>query len=466
MPQKLTNLPIGALIKFGSHSIASEAKQPIIWRVADKNHSGYPADSVTLITDKIIDMRAFDAKETGNTKGNINYGFSNIHQWMNSEGSAGNWFTPAHANDTAPNSSNVGANPYDTRPGFLFNFSATERDALLPTTITVQNVSNVSTKIVAKVFLPSTWEILGTGTYNDNSSRLSYFTTNAVTANVTEQARTYTSGNAPSTAGDYWPYMLRSTYEDNTIGIITVNGGINDEDPNRGDRGIRPIINLSSSSKISDTTDSDGCYTVLPQTKPTISISGNVTNLGIKSEEFNLTYTVNDADTGTAIDSVTVTEYIDNVSIRSYIATKGATNTFAVTATTWYKLANGDHELKITVSDGFDTEAKTVKFHKSVTKLSVQRTTPIEATTMPTRIIVTLVKNVPSNAEVIVEVCNNGFDPAPKWEKFETYASGLAHTFSNKTNTAGKWGVNIRVTVNRNGAEGACYITEIGGNFE
>ena len=122
--------------------------------------------------------------------------------------------------------------------------------------------------------------------------------------------------------------------------------------------------------------------------------------------------------------------------------------------------------MKITATDGFDTATRTITFTKSVTSLVVQRTTPISASTMPTRIIVTLVKNVPSNAEVIVEVCNNGFDTTPTWERIETYASGLAHTFSNKTNTAGKWGVNIRVTVNRNGAEGACYITEIGGNFE
>ena len=52
MAQFLSNLPVGALIKFGKHKVGSEEAQPIIWIVADKNHSGYPANSVTLITQK------------------------------------------------------------------------------------------------------------------------------------------------------------------------------------------------------------------------------------------------------------------------------------------------------------------------------------------------------------------------------------------------------------------------------
>jgi hypothetical protein len=40
------------------------------------------------------------------------------------------------------------------------------------------------------------------------------------------------------------------------------------------------------------------------------------------------------------------------------------------------------------------------------------------------------------------------------------------HQFQNAANTAGQWGVNIRVTVNRNGAEGPCWISSIGGAFD
>lgn len=463
MPQKLTNLPLGALIKFGKHSIASETAQPIIWRVADKNHSGYPANSVTLITDKIIDMKPYDAKETSATTGNSNYALSNIRQWLNSSASAGQWFTATHANDTAPTAANVGSNPYNDRPGFLSNFTATERGFLLPTTLSVQNVGTGLSNITDNVFLPSVRELKAEGDIDDNSTRFECFATQVITATVTSQVFNSSMTSKPSSLTAYWEYFTRNN-SDKGVRRISTSGGYGNGDAYAGYIGLRPVINLPSGLKLTDTTDSDGCYTVLTQTTPTIS--GSNTNLGTKSVGFNHTYTVNDADTGTASDSLTVTEYIDNVSIRSYVATKGATNTFAVTGTTWFKLTNGAHTLKITVTDGFDTATRTITFTKSVTKLSVQRNTPIAATTMPTRIIVTLVKNVPSNSDVKVFVCNNGFDASPTWEEIETYESGLAHTFSNKTNTAGKWGVNIRVTVDRGAGEGACYITEIGGNFE
>ena len=67
MAQALSNLPIGAKVKFGKHSVNGETAQPITWVVVAKNHTGYPSNSVTLLTEKIIDLRAFDAKEPNNS---------------------------------------------------------------------------------------------------------------------------------------------------------------------------------------------------------------------------------------------------------------------------------------------------------------------------------------------------------------------------------------------------------------
>ena len=50
MAQLLSNLPIGAKVKFGKHSVNTEAAQPIIWLVVAKNHTGYPSNSVTLVS--------------------------------------------------------------------------------------------------------------------------------------------------------------------------------------------------------------------------------------------------------------------------------------------------------------------------------------------------------------------------------------------------------------------------------
>ena len=454
MAQRLSSLPNRALIKFGKHQVGSETAQPIIWMVADNNHSGYPSDSVTLITEKIIDLRMYDARE--GSSGNPNYKLSNIHQWLNSEASAGKWYTASHSADTPPSSEETA---YSNRAGFLYNFTAAERLYLRPTVINAQTGTSTSESITTKVFLPSRREIAGVGDYEDGSSRFACFTTGETRSYITSQVYTNTAYTSKPSTSSFWFYYTRNISGSKVI-IIDNESGIELTPPESYSVGVRPVINLPSNLKLTDTKDSDGCYTVLPQTAPVLS--GSNTDLGTKSVGFSHTYSVTDADS----DPVTITEYIDNVQIRSYVATLGANNSFSVTGNTWFKLANGIHTLKITATDGFDTATRTITFTKSVTKLTVQRTTPITASIMPTRIVVTLVKNVPSNSSVKVEVCNNGFDSTPTWENFETYASGLAHTFSNKTNTAGKWGVNIRVTVDRGAGEGACYISEIGGNFE
>jgi hypothetical protein len=76
-------------------------------------------------------------------------------------------------------------------------------------------------------------------------------------------------------------------------------------------------------------------------------------------------------------------------------------------------------------------------------------------------------RNIPPTATFKVEVCNNGYDTSPTWEDCtDAVKSGLVHVFTNKTKTASNWGVLVRVTVARNGATGACYVSAIGGNFE
>ena len=450
MAQTLSNLPIGATVKFGKHQIDSETAQPIIWVVADKNHSGYPANSVTLVAQKIIDVRPYDATETDFSKGNRDYSLSNIHQWLNSSGEAGKWYSPTHSTDAEPR--------YQARPGFLYNFTETERNTILPTTLTVQTNDQGLKPLTTNIFLLSSREVLGSSDTDDGSTRLAYFESNPVTAVFTQQAYDYAYTH-PVGITSKFKYLTRST-KNGYIISIKADGGTDLVEPYDSAVGLRPGLNLPATAKITSTPDSDGCYTFIVNKAPTIT--GTNSDLGNKTSGFSYTYTVADGDS----EPVTVTEHIDNVLIRSYVASLNTAANASVTGNTWLKLANGKHTLKITATDGFDTVTRVVTFTRVINKMVVQRTTPISASTMPTRIIVTLVKNVPYNAKVKVEVCNNGFDTAPVWEEFSTYDAGLAHTFSNKTKTAGQWGVNIRVTVDRNGGEGACYISEIGGNFE
>ena len=107
--------------------------------MADKNHAGYPSNSVTLVTNQIIKMLCFDATEPSNGNsdrrgyGNNRYIYSNLRQWLNSPAAAGQWYTAQHSVDQTPDSSHVwnGVNPYSGLAGFLNAFTANERAALL-----------------------------------------------------------------------------------------------------------------------------------------------------------------------------------------------------------------------------------------------------------------------------------------------------------------------------------------------
>lgn len=560
MAKLLSSLPVGTSVKFGKHSINGETAQSIVWVVADKNHSGYPSESVTLITMRSIDIRAFDGKEDGGD-GNKYFGVSNIHQWLNSSGAANAWYTPAHANDTPPNSTNTTRDThYESRPGFLYNFSASERNAILSTTINVQVESGVA-PLTTRVFLPALAE-LGSGATppsGEGASRFAYFATADDNCGVTPQVIAYSlSTNKPTSESSSPEYWTRNCWTDSNYALTHKSGG---EAPHSGGVCVRPVLNVSGNLVVSTNPDSEGDYTFSLTNAPSAPSNVRVTTdpvytakpctvawggssdpngdsvsyrvqvyydgvasglpievgtattytlaavksgatsvgfgvdaydtkghysaatlitkttrtnkppvisesdryIGIKNDEFSQTYSVSDADGG----SVTVTEYIDNVKIRSYVATLGATNTFAVTGNTWLKLANGIHTLKITATDGIDETTRAFTFTKTANTLVVQRVTPLESATKPTRLVVTVVKSIPPEATFKVEACNNGFDTAPKWEDVtSSITSGQAHVFANTAKTASKWGVNIRVTINRNGGAGACYITEIGGNFE
>ena len=576
MAQSLSNLAVGAKIKFGKYSVNGETAQDLVWIIAAKAHSctpAYPTNSITLLAEKIIDLRCFDAKEPNNSDsnrtkyGNNRYSLSNIDQWLNKDSAGGSWYSAQHSADQSPDSSSYvsAGTQYAARPGFLNAFTTEEKNAILSTTIRVVKPSVDGAgyeDISRKIFLPSTTEV---GLANENSiaegAIWSYFSSGSRIAYLTSQAFNNSPYTAkPSAVTSAWYWWLRTPYYSDSNGArdVHANGPLIYNSAYRGNNGVRPAFNLLSTLSVSDTTDSDGCYTMVWNSAPsaptnlnvptiyggksnTISwssvsdpdgdsvsyelecaydggsfskiysgtaltynhtatygktsiqyrvravdsngaysayttsasvsvinnqapvVSGSDGNLGTKTDGFSQTYTVTDADA----DSVTVTEAIDGIQVRSYTVTLGNTNTFAVTGTTWLKLTNGTHSMTITASDPDGAKSvRTYTFTKNVTSFSVQ-TDPMEASTMPTRISISVTKDIPAEAIFTVEVCNNGNDDEPTWEDATASVTGvLVHTFANTSKTADSWAVMIRVTVDRNDGEGACYISAIGGNFE
>ena len=300
MSQLISNLAVGAKIKYGNYKVETESLLPIIWKVADKNHVGYPANSVTLVTEKIIDLRGFDALETGNVDadraiyGNNRYRTSNLRQWLNSSGLANAWWTAQNLTDFVLNTNNHDASPatgyftyptgYNTKQGFLNYFSADELSKILDTTLTVAKNTltdgGASETGTGKIFLPSNTEV---GLANENSiaegSLLSLFATasNRISY-LTQQAFTNTkSTSKPATVGAAWNWWLRTPNSSSSYAARYVysDGSLHDIVAYSGDYGVRPALNLANNVMVSDTTDVDGCYTAIFWTAPNIKTNIN-----------------------------------------------------------------------------------------------------------------------------------------------------------------------------------------------
>lgn len=303
MSQALSNLAVGSKVKFGKYQVNTEEAQPIIWTIVAKNHvstPAYPSNSVTLHAAEILDLRCFDAEEPSNSNsdrqkyGNNRYSVSNLDQWLNKDAAGGAWYSAAHSADHSPDTT-AGTGGYGTqyaaRPGFLNGFTDDEKAAILSTTIRVVKPSidgGSYEDVVRKVFLPSTTEV---GLSNENSiaegAAWGYYTSNTARIGyVTQQCFSNTpSSSKPSSKTTAWYWWLRTPRYSGANSARGVNsaGSLNNYNAYNGSNGVRPALNLSSSQLVSDTTDSDGCYTVVfagtitPPAPATITVPSAIT---------------------------------------------------------------------------------------------------------------------------------------------------------------------------------------------
>ena len=284
MAQNLSNLPIGAKIKFGKHSVNGETAQPITWVIVAKNHSGYPANSVTCLAEKIIDLRCFDNTEPNNTNsdrksnGNNDYAVSNISQWLNSQSSS--WYTAAHSADQPPIAGySSHGTEYSNRPGFLSNFTNGEIGSILNTSLEVMKYSYSSETMTCKLFIPSLTELGISFDMSDGTSWRYFENASSRRALLTSQCYNNTlSAYKPNTETSYWYWWTRTSRYETSYYTYTI-----DLDGNKGmtkacsgEMGVRPAMNLSSTLSISNTTDSDGYYTAIFNSAPSMPTTFNV----------------------------------------------------------------------------------------------------------------------------------------------------------------------------------------------
>ena len=298
MAQKLSNLANKSKVKFGSLY-----GSPIVWIVADKNHAGYPSNSVTLVTNQIIKMLCFDATEPSNGNsdrrgyGNNRYIYSNLRQWLNSPATAGQWYTAQHSADQTPDSSHVwnGVNPYSGLAGFLNAFTANERAALLNTTITVGKSSTDgggTETCTDKIFPLSCTEVGLSGDHVCGSKLAIFSDNNSRIATVTASCVANSNYSSNPGSGAAWYYWLRDAYAGSAYSARRVNSGgaLSRDSAYRGLYGLRPACNLSSDLLISDSVDSDGCYTVIYNQAPTAPSSITVPSEVLGGENLSISW--------------------------------------------------------------------------------------------------------------------------------------------------------------------------------
>ena len=465
----LGSLPIGAKIKV-PHSVMGD----IVFLKCDQNHDGYPANSTTLITDKIILLRAFDAKESQNTDsnrqqyGNNRYSVSNIDQWLNSTASAGQWYSPQHDTDQSPNSTKVVVrNPYNSDMGFLTGFDARFISAIQDTTIkvarnTVTDGGGYDT-LVRKVFLPSKAELFNQA---ENSimegSLLQHFQANTDAVRIAYIsdycAQDNNNQGSPSVTADsqsqYWTRTPDSSTSA-TVYIVYDHGSSAVTDAYGGWGGVRPLCNLSSDTLVSDQPDGDGVYQI-----PSLAISGNNEPLGTFVAPFSYKYKI------LVETNVAVVETLNQTQVRSYTTTGDEEQTFTVTNELWTTIPDGDNFIQITATKDDKTVTQIKHFVKK-SALQLKYTPSHATTTQATAINVELDYIKPFGADLEVLVCNNGNDEQPTWENMTTAVkTGTNYLFKNTSKTAEEWKTIIQISIIRNSSVGDIQLRGIKTTFD
>ena len=263
MSKAISSLAVGDKIEVPVLSAyQSRFGAKIVFKVADKNHSGYPSNSVTLITEKIIQLMCSDAKEASNSNsdrrnyGNNRHIHSNLLQWLNSNATAGNWYSAKHSADAPPTNANVwdNYNEYDAWAGFLAMLDPKFVAELLDTTLTVVKSSTDGGSyetFTAKMFLASTTEVglanengiaegVRLAIFSNDASRVAYPTAECVNSSE------YKNSNFTTSKGWYWwlrtpyssiAYVVRYVYSDGSLDIYSAYFGVG---------GVRPLCNLQS----------------------------------------------------------------------------------------------------------------------------------------------------------------------------------------------------------------------------
>ena len=237
--QELSKLPSKSKVKLGRYGDAD--LQWLVSRNAEnKLILVMSTESMTALGSKILDAAEPSNGDSDRQKyGNNRCIYTNLHQWLNAEKGANQWFVKAHNADTPPD--------YQNQAGFLNGWKKEELDLLelAEWTVTKSGTDGSGKETFrSRVVLPSTTE-MGFSS-EGGGSKLDIFN----------------SDSDRQTGSTYWtrtpfPTSPCINYQVKSDGT-QYSGGYNSYDG-----AIRPICSIPETTLVSIETDSEGCFTLV-----------------------------------------------------------------------------------------------------------------------------------------------------------------------------------------------------------
>ena len=195
------------------------------------------------------------------------------------------------------------------------------------------------------------------------------------------------------------------------------------------------------------------------------TISGTDKDMGVIKDKFEYVFSISDVEK----DTIYYSTYLDNKLLSKQVeAVDGKKYATVIEGMDMIKLEPGKHTFKIVAVDAQGSKSeRIITFSRDVQTLIMMLKEPFATDVQSKKVLVAPGWDVAKGAECRVEVCNNGFDTNPTWEDATAMTElNKAYVFQNNRKTAEKWGVNIRLMIERKNAKTNSYITGIGGAFE
>lgn len=194
-------------------------------------------------------------------------------------------------------------------------------------------------------------------------------------------------------------------------------------------------------------------------------ISGEDKNLGTIEDKVSHSFSITDVEG----DAIKAWVYLDSEHQKAYETVEDGKNyTFTIEGEEFLKLTPGTHALRIVAEDAQGMRSqRVISFNRKVTRLLAEFREPIVTDAAARKVFIVPNWKLANGATGTIYACNNAFDDVPTWEDITSMSTaGLDYQFKNAKRTADKWGVSIKIVVERGAAILDSYVYGVGGAFE